>query len=98
MASLEEKVITNRTSIETNSIDVNTKLSYITIQNARSEQDRAELHHQVDKLEVTKANKEAVESFKAEVARLSSEMDKRFDRLDRLMEYKILKVEKPEDV
>lgn len=95
MSSLEEKVTTNKTIAESKLTDAENKLGLVIIQNARSEQDRSELHNLVEKLEVSKASKDVVDGFKSEINNLKAEMANRFDRLDRLMEYKILKIERP---
>jgi hypothetical protein len=83
--TLEEKIVSGE-SFQT---AFQTKLDVMTIQSAASIADRVELHRQVDKLDSTKASKEMVEAFKQEITILRMEMDKRFDRLDRLMEYKL---------
>lgn len=55
------------------------------IKNARLEQDRLEIHRMMDRLENTKASKEVVEGFKSEIANLRIDMDKRFDKIERLL-------------
>jgi hypothetical protein len=92
--ALEEKVLATKVITEATLADLQNKLGTVVIQNARSEQDRSELHNLVDKLEISKASKDVVDGFKNEVASFKSEMDKRFDRIDRFMEYKILKMER----
>ena len=93
--ALEEKVLATKVITEATLVDVQNKLGAVVIQNARSEQDRSELHNLVEKLEVSKASKDVVDGFKSEINNLKAEMANRFDRLDRLMEYKILKIERP---
>lgn len=86
MLNLEEKVAANKLSSDVTCNDLQTKIGYITIQNTRSEQDRNELHHLVDRLESSKASKEVVEGVKQEITILRMEMDKRFDRLDKMLD------------
>jgi hypothetical protein len=87
--ALEEKVSSNKISIDNHTALSQAKFEAIAVQNTASIQDRAELHRITDRLESSKASKEVVEGFKQEVTILRLEMDKRFDRLDRLMEYKL---------
>ena len=52
---------------------------------ARSEQDRQEIHRGLERLDDSKASKEVVEGFRGEMATLRVDMDKRFDRLERIL-------------
>jgi hypothetical protein len=52
----------------------------------KSEQDRAEIHKQIERIDNVKASKEVVDGFKNEMHILRADMDKRFDRLERLLE------------
>lgn len=52
----------------------------------RSEQDRNELRRLIDRLDDSKASKEIFESFRSEFVTLRADFDKRFDRLERLLE------------
>lgn len=94
--TLEERVNVARGLAESLQSSAQDKFDTILLQNATSAADRADIHRQIDKLDSTKASKEVVDSFKQEITVLRLEMDKRFDRLDRLLEYK-LHNPKPED-
>ena len=52
---------------------------------ARTEQDRIEIHRLIERLDANKASKEIVDSFRAEVGNLRSDIDRRFDNLERLL-------------
>jgi len=52
------------------------------LQGARSQQDRLEMHRQLE----GKASRESVDGFRSELTTLRIDMDKRFDRLERLLE------------
>lgn len=66
------------------------KISSLEVRIARSEGDRQEIHRLIEKLDSSKASKEAVDSFRNEVGILRVDMDKRFDRLERLIEKSIV--------
>jgi len=63
-----------------------TRLSEIEINCARSDQERAEIHRMIERLDASKASKEVVDGFRSEVANLRIDMDRRFDRIERLIE------------
>lgn len=53
-----------------------------------SKQDREQLHKEILKIESSKANKEVVEGFKSELESLKKDMDKRFDKIEALIQQK----------
>ena len=53
---------------------------------ARSEQDRIEIHRTMQRIDESKASKEMVDAFRGEFATLRGDIDKRFDKLERLLE------------
>lgn len=68
--------------------DLLLRVNAIEITHARSEQDAVELRRMIDRIDNTKASKEVVDGFRTEVSGLRADMDKRFDRIERLIEGK----------
>ena len=48
----------------------------------KSEQDRAQLHADILRLDTQKASREAVDGFRSTVVDMKADMDRRFDRID----------------
>jgi|FreactTroBogLake_1042271.scaffolds.fasta_scaffold06398_2 hypothetical protein len=65
------------------------KNSYLELQMARSEQDRKELHASCERLEATKASKEMADANTKQLERFMEEIDRRFDRLEKIIAEKI---------
>lgn len=63
-----------------------TRIAALEIAQAESTQDRAALHGEINKIDATKASKESLDGFAREVAALRGDMDKRFDKLERMLE------------
>lgn len=63
-----------------------TRIAALEIAQAESTQDRAALHAEITKIDATKASKESLDGFAREVAALRGDMDKRFDKLERILE------------
>ena len=61
------------------------RLATIEIQNARSDQERIDIHKAIERLDVTKASKDRVDSVVNEITNLKADMDKRFDRIESLL-------------
>jgi gas vesicle protein len=64
------------------------RASSLEIKTARAEQERAEFNRNLERLDATKASKEVVDAFRNEVSSLRADMDKRFDRIERMLETK----------
>lgn len=62
------------------------KVSEIEIALAKSQTDRESLWRQVEKLEAGKVSKEVFDGLRSEITVLRSDFDKRFDRVERLIE------------
>lgn len=62
------------------------RIAALEIAQAESTQDRAALHAEIVKIDATKASKESLDGFAREVAALRGDMDKRFDKLERMLE------------
>jgi len=77
----EEKLYTLRKAADS-ALD---QCSHLALDAARSQQDRQEIHRIMDRLDSQKASKEIVDGFRAEVANLRIDMDKRFDRIERML-------------
>jgi biopolymer transport protein ExbB/TolQ len=65
------------------------KIAEHDIKFAKSEQDRAEIHRSMERIDNQKASKEVVDGFRAEISNLRADMDRRFDRIERLLEGKM---------
>ena len=82
---LEDNLKTLKAEHETLDKSAMERLAYIDVRMARSEQDRLEIHRILERLDSVKASKEIVDSFRTEVANLRTDIDRRFDNLERLL-------------
>ena len=64
----------------------NNKVAIYEVKIAKSEQDREAIHTLFNRLETSKASKEVVDGFRFELQTLRVDMDRRFDRIERLLE------------
>ena len=87
-AYTEEKVAAIRQAQDHTVAVQQERISALEIKNARSDQDREGLGKSIERLEATKASKEVVDAFRSEVSSLRQDMDKRFDRIERILETK----------
>lgn len=62
------------------------KVNQLDVRLAKSEQDRIDIHRTIERLDQSKASKDVVEGFRNEIENLRVDMDKRFDRLEKLMQ------------
>ena len=62
------------------------KISALEIKQARTEQQAVEINRNLDKLDDTKCSKEMFDGIRSEVSSFKLDMDKRFDRIERLLE------------
>ena len=92
LASAEEKLtqakadhIADVAALASKDVAFDSRIGMLEVQMARTIQDREDLHRSVTRLEDTKASREAVEGIRAELATFRGDMDKRFDRLERLL-------------
>jgi len=63
-----------------------TKVNTMEMQLARSEQDRREIHAGLERLDASKASKELVEAEAKQLERFMIEIDRRFDKLETMIE------------
>jgi len=61
------------------------RLAALEIKSAECEAAQRELHRAVERIEEQKASKELFDSFRTEVTTMRQDMDRRFDRLERLI-------------
>lgn len=83
---IEEKVLGIKNYQDEISKEHSVKLSENDIQIAKIEQENAEIHRGLDRLDGSKASKEVVDGFRNEITTLRIDMDKRFDRIERMLE------------
>jgi hypothetical protein len=88
IAFVEERLASVKTVIDTVAADSQGRISAIEVSLARSEQDRYELRRSLDRLDQSKASKEVSDIFSGQLASLRLDMDKRFDRIERILEKK----------
>ena len=62
------------------------KVSSLEQRIAKSEQDRGEIHRSIERLDSSKASKDIVDGFRTEINTLRLDMDKRFDKIERMLE------------
>ncbi len=62
-----------------------THVSDIEIAAAKSAQERSEIFRSIERLEHSKASREIVEGIRQEISLFKVDMDKRFDRLEKLI-------------
>ena len=85
---MEEKVDLVTGDIEKVSEESQKRISLLELATAKNEQAHIETTNNILRLDTTKASKEIVEGFRNEIHTLKSDMDKRFDRIERLLEKK----------
>jgi len=85
LAHGEERIRELSANCVTEQHETDVRLKALEVHQARSEIDRSELRKTIEKLEVTKASKEMLDSFKNELTALKSDMDKRFDKIEDLL-------------
>lgn len=82
---IEEKVNGVKSTLEIVAGTSQQRISSVELFQARSEQDRVEIHSNLVRLENGKASKDLVDSLRSDVNNLKLDMDKRFDRLERII-------------
>ena len=85
---MEEKLGLVTGELEKMSIDSQKRIGMLELSNAKNEQAHIETNNNITRLDSTKASKEIVEGFRNEIQTLKTDMDKRFDRIERLLEKK----------
>ena len=85
---MEERVATLKQDSQREMDNGGLRLNTLEIKLARSEQDRIEIHKSVERIDTQKASKEVVDGFRSEIATLRQDIDKRFDKLERILEGK----------
>lgn len=83
---LEEKVKVLTTKYETMFKDYSDSKSSLEQRLATNEQVNKEIHNTVEKLDDNKASKEMVQLFKEDIQLIRQDIDKRFDKLERMIE------------
>jgi len=86
MSFIEEHVSALKATYGTLIDETRENINEIEINTARAEQDRLEIRRMIDRIDNTKASKEVVDGFRSEISALKDDMDKRFDRLERILE------------
>ena len=85
-AFLEEKVAALKGDFENGKADLVVRTAALEIALARSEQDRLEIHRTIERIDEQKASRETVDGFRADLTAIKADMDKRFDKLERMIE------------
>ena len=85
---VEEKMASDRQKQDILMAAVLEKANHTEIRIAQSEQDRMEIHRSLDRLDAVKASKEVVDGIRSDINSFKAEMDKRFDKLERILEKK----------
>ena len=78
VGSLEEKQDALAKTVVEKIVSAEAKIS-------RLEQDRGEMLRMIERLDNLKASKEIVDQFKTEISNLRGDLDRRFDKLERLL-------------
>lgn len=78
----EEKIRELSASCVAEQHDSDLRLKALEVSQARSETDRIEIRKALEKLDATKASREVVDSFRAELGALKVDIDKRFDKIE----------------
>lgn len=86
LAFLEDKLDLIETDLDKTAQDSRRRISDIELELSRGEQARKEITNNVNRIDSTKASKELVDGLRNEIQTLKSDMDKRFDRIERLLE------------
>lgn len=82
----EEKVAEAKAQWDTSRESHESRIAELELNAARSAQDRLDIRRVTDRLDTTKASKELVDGFRSEIQSIRADMDKRFDRLERILE------------
>lgn len=88
VSAVIERTDTAIGAIEKSATHSQERISALEINMARSDQSRIDIYRVLERLDATKASKEVVDSFRIEITSLRTDMDKRFDRIERLLEQK----------
>ncbi len=73
-------------AVKTENMALAGRVSALEVGLARCEADRSETHRSLDRLDDGKASKDVVDGLGKQIATLRDDMDKRFDRLERLLQ------------
>lgn len=82
----EEKLKTLHNRCELMDTSYSEKLNVLEQDSVRSEQIGKEVHESLKRLDDTKASKEIVGTFKEDIQLIRNDIDKRFDKLERMIE------------
>lgn len=83
---MSEQLNEMETKMKEGGRDYQLRLSALERSGVLSDQDRSDLHRWVDRLDATKASKEVVDGIRSDISGLKADIDKRFDKLERLLE------------
>ena len=83
---VEEKTNNLKDRLDSHGNTLNDHVKEFSVAMGRSELDRRTIHENMIRLDNQKASKEVVDGFRVEIASLKFDMDKRFDRIERLIE------------
>jgi len=86
LSFLEDKISLVMVDLDKTAQDSRKRISAVELELSRGEQARKEITNNVNRIDNTKASKELVDGFRNEIQTLKSDMDKRFDRIERLLE------------
>lgn len=81
----EEKMNALERNCERDNLQGQAKFGALEVAMAKSEQDRREIHRIIERLDSSKASKELVEAMRSDLGQFKLDMDRRFDRLERLL-------------
>jgi len=82
---MEERVVEIKAQQENDHKSCQEKLSSLQIQEAKSQQENEEMHRSIDRLDNAKASKDVVQGLSNQISTLQDEIDRRFDRLEKLV-------------
>ena len=85
-AFMEERLGALASRAESSTAAHDTRINDLELNAARSAQDRLDIRRVTDRLDASKASKELVDGFRSEIQSIRADMDKRFDRLERILE------------
>ena len=83
---MDEKVLAMRQELDILDKIAFERIAVLEIKLAKFEEHREELHRLVTRLDNQKASKDVVDGFRSEITTLRVDMDKRFDRIERLFQ------------
>lgn len=83
---LEERVTALKQDVESGNAALVVRTSALEVALARSQQDREEIHRAIERIDDQKASRETVDGFRADLTAIKADMDKRFDKLERMIE------------